>query len=449
VPVGRTVRSFESMRRRPTRSGDLRPRPLYPPNARASTHDSPNPPPSPGRFRPVLRNRQFRWFLGSWTAAGVGYSVYAISVVWLAYTVSHSFLVVGAVLFIEYASYTGVFLVGPIADRVGNQRTLYVACYPVMGVAAIAIGVSQLEGVLTVPILLALIALISILWDIAWAAGNAAPGLLLSQDEQFVAQGLIGAVGGANAIAGYAAGGALILIVGAEGGMILYGVLLGAAAILAAPLRITPSPVPGETFGQSFRAGWRLLTDPPGRPLLKLAMVDSIQGFFGAVPALLITLIAASSFHTSSLAFGTLFVSYVVGGTVAGLVFGRWNPRRSIGRILVGCLFGSAGALAIVIGSPPVLALEASTFFGVGFLWSGYLDAKYALFRGSFAPSQLGRLVSNMYLFPGLTSSVGALVLGSLANGVSPFVLGGVAALGFLGAGLLAAALPGIRGLRF
>jgi hypothetical protein len=422
---------------------------LNPRNARVLTQDPPTPATSPSRFRPVLRNRQFRWFLASWTAAGVGYSVYAISVVWLAYTLSHNFLVVGAVLFIEYATYTGVFLAGPIADRVGNQRTLYVACYPVMGVAAVAIGVGQLDGFLTVPLLLAFIALISILWDIAWAAGNAAPGLLVSRDEQFAAQGLIGAVGGANAIAGYAAGGALILLVGAEGGMILYGILLGTAAVLAAPLIVRPSPVPGETFGESFRAGWRLITDPPGRPLLKLATIDSIQGFFGAVPALLITLLATSTFHSSASAFGALFVSYVVGGTIAGIAFGHWNPRSEIGRIVVGSLLGIAGAFVVVIGLPPVLVLEAAAFFAVGFLWNAYLDAKYAFFRGSFEPSQLGRLISNMYLLPGIASSAGALLLGSLANGVSPFVLGGIAAIGFLGAGLLATVLPGIRTLRF
>ena len=379
----------------------------------------------------------------------MGYSVYAISVVWLAYTVSHSFLVVGAVLFIEYATYTAVFLVGPIADRVGNQRTLYVACYPVMGVAAVTIGVGQLDGFLTVPLLLALIALISILWDIAWAAGNAAPGLLVSRDEQFAAQGVIGAVGGANAIAGYAAGGVLILLVGADGGMILYGILLMSAAVLAVPLIIRPSPIPGETFGESLRAGWRLIMDPPGRPFLKLATVDAIQGFFGAVPALLITLLATSTFHSSSSAFGILFVSYVLGGTVAGLAFGHWNPRSQIGRIIVACLLGMAGTFAVVIGLPPVLVLEVAAFFAVGFVWSAYLDAKYALFRGSFAPSELGRVVSNMYLLPGITSSAGALLLGSLANGVSPFELGGIAAVGFLGAGLLAVALPGITTLRF
>lgn len=404
---------------------------------------------SSNRFGAVMRNRAFLWFLASWTAANVGYSVYSISIVWLAYTVSHSFFVVGGVLFIEYAIYTCVFLVGPIADRVSNQRSLYLACYPLMATIAVAIGVGQFDGFLSVPLLLGLIAVLSILWDLAWAAGNAAPGLLLQRDEQFAGQGLVATVGGANAIVGYAAGGVLILWVGAEAGMILYGALLALSAVLALPLVIRPSPSQGETFAQSLRAGWRLLTDPPGKPLLQLASVDAVQGFFGAVPALLITLLATSTFHAAASAYGVLFVAYIVGSTVAGIVIGRWNPRSSVGIVLAGSLLGVAGAFVLTIGLPPVLALETGAFFAMGFLWSAYLDAKSALFRGTFAPGQLGRVFSNMYLFPGIASSLGALLLGSLANGVSPIVLGGITAVGFLGGGLMGLALPGIKTLHF
>jgi MFS family permease len=387
--------------------------------------------------------------MASWTAATVGYSVYAISIVWLAYTVSHSFLVVGAALFIELAVYTLVFLAGPIADRIGNQRTIYVACYPVMGVAAALIGVAHLEGFLTVPLLLGLIAVISILWDIAWAAGNAAPGLLLTADEQFAGQAVSGSIGGANTIAGYAAGGVLILVVGPAGGMLLYGALLGVAAVLALPLRIHPHPAPGQTFWESLGAGWQRIWEEPGKPLLQLASVDGIVGFFTAVPALLITLLATTTFRTSAAAYSSLFVSYVVGGTIAGLALGRWNPRSRVGILLVGFVLAVAGVFALVIVVPPILALEVGVLLGVGFLSTAYLDVKYAFFRGRFARGEQGRLISNMYLFPGLASSAGALVLGSLSDSVSAPELAAVAASGFLAAGLVGLVLPGVRRFRF
>jgi hypothetical protein len=363
--------------------------------------------------------------------------------------VSHNFLVVGAALFIEFAVYTGVFLVAPIADRIGNQRTIYVACYPVMALAAIAIGVTHFDGSLTVPLLLALIALISILWDIAWAAGNAAPGLLLSPDEQFAAQGVSGAIGGANQIAGFAAGGALILLVGPGGGMLLYGALLALAAVLALPLVIRPHPTPGESFGASLRAGWRRLWREPGKPWIQFASVDAVAGFFGAVPALLITLLATTTFRATALAYSGLFVSYVVGGAAAGLFLGHRNPRARVGVFLIVALFATAGAFALLVVLPPVLALAVGALFLIGFVSAAYLDLKYALFRGRFPPDEQGRLISNMYLFPGLATSAGALVLGALANTILAASLAGLVALGFLSAALLALALPGVRRFHF
>jgi len=318
-----------------------------------------------------------------------------------------------------------------------------------MAAAAIAIGVAHGDGTLTIPLLLFLIAIISILWDIAWAAGNAAPGLLLSADEQFAAQGISGAVGGANAIAGYAAGGVLILLVGPGGGMLLYGGLLVLGAVLAVPLVIRPHPVGGESFLTSLKAGWRRIWGEPGKPLLQFASVDAVQGFFGAVPALLITLLANETFKASALAYSGLFVSYVIGGALAGLVLGHWNPRSSVGVLLIVFLFGVAGGFAVVVGLPGILALEVVAFFAIGFLATAYFDVKYALFRGRFQRDELARLISNMYLFPGLASSAGALLLGSLANSVSPVELAAVASSGFLGAGILGLLLPGVKRFRF
>ncbi len=157
-----------------------------------------------------MGNRQFLIFLGSSNAATVGYAVYSVSIVWLAYTVSHNFLVVGAVIFIEYACYTATFLIGPFVDRVRNQRTIFVVSYPIQAAAAAAIGFGVLDGFLSVGLLFALVTVLSILWDMTWAAINAAPGDLLAPDEQFAASGVSGAVGGVLTIAGYAVGGTLI-----------------------------------------------------------------------------------------------------------------------------------------------------------------------------------------------------------------------------------------------
>ena len=92
-------------------------------------------------FRSVLRNRHYPLGRASSNSASVGYSVYAISIIGLTYTVTHSYLIIGVVLFAEFATYSATFLVAPFADRVVNQRTIYPVCHPVQA-AAPTLGVA-------------------------------------------------------------------------------------------------------------------------------------------------------------------------------------------------------------------------------------------------------------------------------------------------------------------
>jgi hypothetical protein len=404
---------------------------------------------SSGRFRSVLANRQFLIFLASSNASMVGYAVYAISIVWLAYTVSHDFRIVGAVLFIEFAAYSLTFLTGPVVDRVRNQRTIFLASYPIQAAAVALLGLGARYDFLSPALLFALVAVISLLWDMTWAAINAAPGVLLTRDEQFAASGVTGALGGILNIVGYATGGALILLVGPDGGMFLYAGLLLAATALAVPLRITPPRGPEGSFRESFREGWRVILRQPGHALLQLAGVDSAAAFLVSAPPILITLLAATIYHGSAASYGVLFVADVVGGVVAALVLAQWNPRGRVGVVMAGALILTGGAFALTVALPAVLWLGALAWFAVGFASAGYLDAKYSFFRGSVAPEQIGRLVSNMFLFAGIASSAGALVISAVAVGGAPVPLGLAVGVAFVAAGGIGLALPGVRQMRY
>ena len=407
-------------------------------------------PAPPAGFRTVLKNRQYLVFLASANSSAVGYSVYAISIVWLAYSVSGSLLVVGATLFIEYVAYTATFLLAPLVDRARNMRTIFLVCYPIQAAAAAGIGIGFHEGVLSVGLLLALVALISILWDLPWAVANAAPGVLLRPEEQFAAQGVAEAVGGANSIAGFAVGGALILVVGPQGGMYLYAGLLAVGAFLAIPLHIPGHGLEGESFGESFRDGWREIFAGPDRPLLQLVTMDSIVGFFTSAPAILITLLASVTYAASaSTGYAVLFTAEVVGGVAAGLVLGRLNPRGRIGGVLIGSLFAAAALFVLAVNLPPVVALGGIAWLAIGFATTAYLNAKYAFLRAAVPKGRLGRVVSNMYLFPGIAASIGALVIGDAAESGNPWMVGILIAAGFLAAGLVGLWMPRVRALRY
>ena len=130
-------------------------------------------------------------------------------------------------------------------------------------------------------------------------------------------------------------------------------------------------------------------------------------------------------------------------------MFARWNPRRSVGGLLLGSLGVGAVALVLVGLEPAQLAEAVAIWFVVGFVLSGYLDAKYAFLRGSVPPDRLARVVSNLYVFPGLTSTVGAVVVGAAAASLPFPVLAWIVAGGLALAAVAGAVLPGVRRLRF
>ena len=400
-------------------------------------------------YRTVLRNRRFVLYLGMTAADNVGYSLSIVALLWLAYQSSDSLLAAAVVLFLQSAVYASTFLFGPLVDRARDKRTVFAVSYAVQAAAAVGLAVSNALGGLTLPLLFGLVAVVSVAQDFSWAGTNVAPRLLLSPDEMFAAQGLSGAVTGANAVAGYAVGATLLVVAGVEGGLVAYAVLLILAASLAAFLSIPAPPAEKEPFLRSFREGWRRVAAGPSRPLVQLAVVDTVRGFWLNAPALLITLLANAVFPDAALSYGALFVAYVVGEVTADLTLGRWNPRHLVGPILLATLFANAALLAVAVALPPLVALAAVAWFTVGFAVEGYYDAKYAYLRGAVPPEVLGRVTANLYLFPGILSALGAVAIGALAESLTPLALGELVAVGFLVAGAVGLVLPGFRHLRY
>ena len=397
----------------------------------------------------MLRNRKFVLYLAMTAADNVGYSLSIVAILWLAYASSGSLVVPGVVLFVQSIIWASTFLFGPLVDRASNKRTVFAGSYAAQAAGALALASLNVVNALSVPVLLALVALISVAQDISWAGTNVAPRLLLPPDAMFAAQGLSGAISGGNAIAGYAVGAALLVIAGVEGSLAAYAALLVAATLLAVPLSLPALVASREGFLRSFRDGWRRLADGPSKPLLQLLAVDTVRGAWINAPALLITLLANAAFPEPAVAYGTLFVAYVVGEVTADLSLGRWNPRHRVGGILLGSVFATAAALAIAVVLPPLLLASALAWFAVGLLVEAYYDAKYAYLRGAVAPEALGRVTANLYLFPGISSAVGALAISALANGMAPVALGGLVAAGFVVSGMLGVVLPGFRGLKY
>jgi Transmembrane secretion effector len=415
----------------------------------APTVGGPPPPKGPGGYRTVLRNRRFLLYEGSAILASTGYAVYSISIPWIAYLNSGSFLVVGLVLFLELGVFALTFLVAPLVDRAADKRVIFLIGYPVQAVAAGVLAYTASRGELGLGLLLGLVVVLSLAWDFEWAVFQVAPRSLLSKDELFAGQGLASALGSGVQVGGYAAGAALILVSGAVGSGYLYAVLLVLATALAAFVPLRGRRSNEQDYAAGFAEGWRYLTTPEGRPLRQLAVIGAVSGFFSAAPALLLTLDANRVFADPGFTYGLLFTSFVLGGVVVDLLLGHYNPRRRVGVVMVGALSLSAVALFFTGVVPPSLALATVAWFFAGAGVGGYLSGSATFLWGYVPENRLARVTSNLYVFRGTAAAAGALVLGLLASEVVPRSLATIVALVFGAAALGSLLLPAIRRFAF
>ncbi len=407
------------------------------------------PPGGRARFQDVLHHRPYLLYQSGAIAAATGYSIYAISIPWLALETTGSFLVVGLVLFLEIGIYSLTFLVAPLVDRVADKRWILVVGFPLQAGAALTIALASLRGELQLPLLLGLVSGLAVAWDFEWAVFQVAPRILLPKDLLFAAGGITSALGGGATIGGFAAGAVFILLTGpAASGFLYAALLLGAAAlVIQVPLRAPRSSATSYLGG--FFEGWSYFGTAEGRPLLQLGFLDAAVGFFSNGPAVLITLFADRSFADPAAAYGVLFTALVVGGVLTDLALGYWNPRERVGVVMVAGLAGAAAALALVGRTTGSLALTAVVWALAGAALGAYSSGKVTFEWGYIPPERLARVTSNLFLFPGVSGAAGALLLGTLAASWPPVAVAELVAGVLTGALVLALTLPAIRRFAF
>lgn len=386
-------------------------------------------------WRGLLRHRRFAIYLASLSVGDIGYSVYAVAAPWLAYEVTHSLFDVGAVLAAEVGLYALAFVAAPFVDRATDKRTVLLWGYALQGVAALGMGLLTLSGRLTFPLLLVAVSAISFVWCFTWCANNAIPALLLPRDALFRANGLAGALGGGNQVTGFTVGGAVILFTGPGGAMLLYAVLNAVAAVLSIWVTTRGTPVASGSVRAALADGWRAIFDPKEeRPMARFSFYVALQGFFAPGPVLLLTLLASSDFalHEQQTAYGVFFVAFVLGGSFLGILLGQWNPRRSVGRLLLLSPVVGAVLLFLTPYLVPDLATSAVAWFAAGGAMLSFETLYFVYVQASSPPEAVARNTANVFFFRGVSRAAGALALGALATVVAAPALGATLAIGLL-----------------
>lgn len=351
----------------------------------------------------MLRNRRYLLYIGDSAIASLGYSLYYIAIPLFSYIYSHSILFTGLILFTEYGIYSLTSLVGPVVDNIKDKRFIFILSYPVMAISSILLGFLVLEGWLLAPEFIALIAVISIGWDFAWTADHVAIPLLVEDDQLMKANGYADAIIGTHSVGGFAAGGIILLILGPAYIFFLYGILLAVSAAVFIFI-----PLPGAEVHQSSKGyleGWKYLFREK-KNLLYLSIFLASIAFFSFAPQLYITYLSKSNF-----AYTINLVMFLSGSSIAGLVLGRLNPQR-----------GTWGMVFISAIATGLLLLAGVAFFDnidfdfiiwltLGAMYSVRIVAFRVYLQRTVDKNMLGRAVSSLYTFRGITSSAGILII--------------------------------------
>jgi MFS family permease len=251
-------------------------------------------------------------------------------------------------------------------------------------------------------------------------------------------------------VAGFGVGGALLLFVGPGGGMFIYAGLNVAAALIVIPLSLPSVRTTVTGFLEDFWDGWRELGRGLGRPLLQLAVFSSFQAFFTAAGPLLITFLTQREFVNPTFSYALLFTSFTVGGVAGGLILGYLNPRAWVSWVMLGSTAAEGVLIVASVYAAPALGPSLILWFLTGVFSAGFYQAYMTYLQGKVPQDRFGRVLTNLYLFRGIPTAIGAAAIGVLAPLWGAPALAWVIAVTYI---LCAAAgplvLPGIRRLTF
>ena len=142
--------------------------------------------------QPALwRNRNFRRFFAGQFVTNAGDSLYTVAVLWLAFELSGSTAVTGALNAILLLPWLLQVFAGPLVDR-WNIRRLLVATQLIQCVVIAALPVASHFGYLSVWLVLTVMPLLALLNQLVYPAQTAALPRIVEQDEldRFDSEGL-------------------------------------------------------------------------------------------------------------------------------------------------------------------------------------------------------------------------------------------------------------------
>jgi MFS family permease len=365
-----------------------------------------------------LRVRNYRLYASGQLVSLTGTWMQRVAQDWLVLTLTNSGTALGVVTALQFGPSV---LLGPLggvlADR-GNKRRILLATQSALALAALALGLLDVFGLVQYWHVLVLATLLGVISAIDMPVRQSFVIEMVGKDDLTNAVAINSTIFNGGRIIGPAVAGVLISAVGT--GWAFIGNAASSLAVLAGLLlmrvdELFPSTPVQRARGQ-LREGLRYVR--ARRDLLLTMVLIFVFGTFGLNFAITCALMAKQVFNRGASGYGLLSTALAVGACVGAILATRRNSRPSILFLLGTAAVFSVGEVAS--GLMPTYLATALILVPTGVAMLSVTTAANSHIQLGVAPTMRGRVMA-IYLvcFMGGTP-FGAPLIGWLAGAAGP-----------------------------
>jgi len=338
---------------------------------------------------PLSANPNFRRLWSARVTSRFGSALGYVVLIWYVYAETGSALAVvyvGLAQFVPTVAF-GIFS-GAVVDRYDRRRVIVLSSLG-RSAAMGALVVSLYVGGFSLPIIVFASAVFAVCATFFGPGSQALLPEIVPHDALDKANGLFESSESVVAIAGSAAAGALLVIVGAipSLGIDAASYLVGALfiALIGATLAPTkPAEGSGSLIGE-VREGLVYLRKATG--LLQLTLASLVTNFLFSVVLTFLVVYTSNILHGSALVYGGIEALLAAGWGVGGLIVGRLRLTRYTGTLAALTGFVEGGVVLGLI-FVPVVAIALPLVLVVG-LWQGMVNVTWLSTIQAGVPQQL------------------------------------------------------------
>ena len=390
--------------------------------------------------RVLWRNAHFRRFISGQFVTNAGDSLYTVAMLWLAFELSGSTLVTGALNAILLLPWLLQVFAGPLVDRLPLERVL-VGSQIIQGIVVLFLPLAAATGHLQVGVLFA-VAPVLMLMSLLMAPMETALLPRIVNDERLPgANAALSTVTIGLDMVFDALGGGFIAVFGATTLFLVDSATFAGAALLFAGIRLGTAKRTDECTESRAQTSSSTI-----RSVLRSYVADLRDGVAvlrGTVFAELILTTAVANFTIGIMLailpafgdglggpaiYGLLLGALGIGRFVGSLV-GPWFEDVPYGRILVTHGLGACCWLAAVLVPSPALTV---ILFGLAWVPTGISSVLTSTLNQRVFPADLlGRVAATKGTASGATLPLGSFVGGAVAEALGTTTTMALAASGF------------------